>query len=74
MCPVCGEDWVNPARIAGTENRFWLCSKCDSVWLSDGWIGLDTSEYLEDYMRSHGYEPTYGNIERLDESPRDDDP
>lgn len=63
VCPVCQQDWVNPVRIAGTEIGFWLCSECESVWLSEEWIDAKTSEYLADFMRSHNYDPSFNNIE-----------
>jgi ribosomal protein L37AE/L43A len=66
QCPVCGQDWVRRARIVGTDIGFWLCSECESIWLSADWIDAETSEFLGEFLTSHGYRPTFDDVEMLD--------
>lgn len=65
-CPVCHQDWVRRARIAGTEVGFWVCRECESVWLSADWIDARTSEFLADFMTSHGDEGSFSEVEMYD--------
>lgn len=66
VCPVCGQDWVRQAGITGTEVHFWVCRECESVWLSQEWISENTSEYLKDFLLSHGALASFAAVSFLD--------
>ncbi len=66
VCAVCTQDWVKPARIKGSSISFWLCFECESVWLSSEWIDSRSSEYLGDFMATHGYDDSFSNIDTGD--------
>jgi hypothetical protein len=62
ICPVCGEDWVRRARLDHSDVTFWLCTECDSVWMSQEWVGALTSEYLGDFLRDLGRPPLHSEF------------
>lgn len=71
VCPVCGEDWVRRAQLHDSDLIFWLCTECDSLWLSQERIGPRTSEYLGDFLRGMGREPLYAEF-TVEERPTQD--
>lgn len=32
-CPICGQDWIYPIRIKGTDHSFFTCGDSEETWM-----------------------------------------
>jgi hypothetical protein len=48
------------------KHRFLMCFECDSVWLEGQTISDQVGTTFDQYMRTLGIIPDWGNIEKLE--------
>ncbi|MGK5532875.1 hypothetical protein [Streptomyces sp. URMC 129] len=49
-CPHCGQDWLRLYRRNDTQQTFWLCPECESLWLPSDDLQEDTELYLSEFI------------------------
>jgi hypothetical protein len=60
---MCGQDWVARYRIKGSDEQFWLCPECESLWRDGADPSRTTEAYLSVFLEARGHAPDTAAIE-----------
>lgn len=66
-CPGCGQGWVVPLKVIANSEVLFVCEECETTWLRQDDIENETvaPTNFRSYMRSHGLEGVWSEVERL---------